>query len=154
MLNIKCRIINSFNDELIERLKELEIENLGKGAAINEWQIPVIIRYGRLLVAENYNGKIIGVCEIIREWKEKSVAFIHSFYIIKEYRRKGIGRKFLSFTLEVVKRENFSSIELTVDPENFAALRLYKDHGFMVSELRKNEYGAENDRLLMTLKLI
>lgn len=154
MFNIKCRIIDSFNNELLELIKGLEIENLGKEAAINQWQIPVIIRYGRLLVAENDDGKIIGVCEVIRDWQEKKKAFIQSFYIIEKYRGKGIGRELLSFTLELLNREDFTGVELTVDPKNLTARKLYKDFGFKVTGIRENEYGTGNDRLLMSLDLI
>jgi ribosomal-protein-alanine N-acetyltransferase len=153
MNQITCRILDSCNDQLLEKIKKLEIDNLGIDAAINEWQIPVIIRYGKFIVAEDSSGEILGVCEIIREWKEEKTAFIHTLYIEKKYRRSGIGKKLLAFTINFLEVDGFSSVELTVDTENLAAVNFYRSFGFTVREKRKNEYGKGNDRLLMELEL-
>ena len=52
-----------------------------------------------------------------------------------------------------MKNDGFREIELTVDPGNEAANRLYKNFGFKRIELRKNEYGRGVDRDLMRLEL-
>ncbi len=153
MNQVTCRILDSFNNQLLEEIKKLEIENLGVDAAINEWQIPVFIRYGKFAVAEDGSGRILGVCEMFREWKEKKTAFIHSFYIVKGFRRRGIGRKLLEFAIGILKEENFTSVELTVDPENAGAMGFYRSFGFTVIEKRKNEYGERRDRLMIALEL-
>ena len=153
MNQVTCRILYNFSNQLLEEIKKLEIENLGVEAAINEWQIPVIIRYGKFLVAEDGSGRILGVCEMLREWREEKTAFIHSFYTARGFRRRGIGRKLLQFAIDILKKESFSSVELTVDPENAAAMDFYKSFGFRVIEKRKNEYGEKKDRLLIALEL-
>ena len=102
---------------------------------------------------ESDNSGIIGVCEIIRSWKKENTVFIHSFYIDKSYRNKGIGKKFLQKVIDVLKKDNIKIIELTVDSGNEAANRLYKRTGFKKAGFRKNEYGRGIDRDLMTLKL-
>jgi ribosomal protein S18 acetylase RimI-like enzyme len=153
MQEIEIKTIKDFNPELIENIKKLEIENLGKDAAINEWQIPIIIRYGKFIVAQlKKNGKIIGACEILREWKEVRIAFIHTFYIDNEYRAQGIGKKLLKDSLDILRDENFEQVELTVDAENKAAVKLYKGYGFKAMETRPDEYGAGINRTLMVLK--
>ena len=153
MLEIEIKTIKDFNPELIENIKKLEIENLGNDAAINEWQIPVIIRYGKFIVAQlKKNGKIIGVCEILREWKETRAVFIHSFYVCVGYRNQGIGKKLLKSTLDILRDENFEQVELTVDAENKAAVNLYKGFGFKAKETRLDEYGVGVNRNLMVLK--
>jgi ribosomal protein S18 acetylase RimI-like enzyme len=154
MQEIEIKTIKDFNLSLIENIKKLEIENLGKDAAINEWQIPVIIRYGKFIVARlKKSGKIIGACEILREWKEDRVAFIHSFYICSRYRAQGIGKKLLKDTLAILRDENFEQVELTVDAENKVAVNLYEGFGFEVRETRTDEYGMGVNRNLMVLKL-
>lgn len=153
MDNINFRILDNFDNGLIETIKKLELENLGEDAAINEWQIPVIIRYGKFMTAENDSGEIIGVCEVLRSWNDAYTAFIHSFYIVKNYRKIGIGRKLLEFAVGFCRAEKFSRIELTVDPENITALNLYKSCGFEIRQLKHNEYGSGIDRYLMALKL-
>lgn len=154
MQEIEIKTIKDFSLSLIENIKKLEIENLGKDAAINEWQIPVIIRYGKFIVVQlKKSGKIIGACEILREWKEARIAFIHSFYVCAGYRTRGIGKKLLKDTLDILRDENFEQVELTVDAENKAAVKLYEDFGFEVGEARPNEYGLGVNRNLMVLKL-
>jgi ribosomal protein S18 acetylase RimI-like enzyme len=153
MQEIEIKTIKDFSLSLIENIKKLEIENLGKDAAINEWQIPVIIRYGKFIVAQlKKSGKIIGACEILREWKETRIAFIHSFYICSGYRAQGIGKKLLKDTLDILRDENFEQVELTVDAENKAAVSLYERFGFEVREARADEYGVGVNRNLMVLK--
>ena len=157
-MNIKCseieiRTIKDFSLSLIENLKKLEIENLGKDAAINEWQIPVIIRYGKFIVAQlKKSGEIIGACEILREWKEARIAFIHSFYVCAGYRTQGIGKELLKAALDILRNENFEQVELTVDAENKAAVNLYEGYGFKAMGIRLDEYGAGINRTLMVLK--
>jgi len=153
MPEIIIKTIKDFDLSLIENIKKLEIENLGKDAAINEWQIPVIIRYGKFIVAQlKKSGKIIGACEIIREWKETRVAFIHSFYVCTGYRAQGIGKKLLKNTLDTLRDENFEQVELTVDAKNKTAVSLYEGFGFEVRETRADEYGEGISRNLMVLK--
>ncbi len=147
--------IRSVDWKLVSKIVELERRNLGRKASINQWVIPVIIRYGKFIIAQKSrnNSDIIGVCELVRSWRSKHAAFIHSFYIDKGYRRKGIGRKLLQKVIDILKNDGFKEIELTVDPDNEAADRLYKNFGFKKVGLRKNEYGRGVDRNLMRLEL-
>ena len=154
--NIFFEVIKNFDCSLIDNIIELEKENLGPEAALNAWQIPVIIRYGKFITAMQGTGKnkkITGVCEAIRDWNDTQKAFVHSFYIIKEQRFKGIGRELLEYTAGIFRDEGFKNIELTVDPGNMPALKLYKGFGFNIVKTEYNEYGRKKDRYLMSLKL-
>lgn len=148
---ISFRVLKSFDVSLIRTLKKLEVDNLGRQAAINQWQLPVIIRYGRFIVAENEYGEIIGVCEMLRQWEQPLDAFIHSFYITEEYRSRGIGKNLLENVIDMLKKEGFKSVQLTVDPDNKPALRLYGRFGFKKKQLEIGEYGEGHDRFLMEL---
>jgi len=151
--NINFRVIRSFNNNFVGIIKKLEKENLGKDAALNQWQIPVIIRYGKFITAENENGEIIGVCEALRCWDDKNSAFIHSFYVIRGYRSMGIGKKLLVFVLGLLRWEKFKAVKLTVDPVNIRAINLYRSLGFEIMETEYNEYGKGADRYLMKKEL-
>jgi ribosomal-protein-alanine N-acetyltransferase len=51
-------------------------------------------------------------------------------------------------------QENITEIELTVDPNNVAAVAIYeKKLGFQIIERRENEYGMGENRLVMKLTL-
>ncbi|MBN1298098.1 MAG: GNAT family N-acetyltransferase [Actinobacteria bacterium] len=151
--NVNFKIIRDFDCGLIGTIQKLEIENLGQDAALNEWQIPVIIRYGRFITAINQNNEIIGVCQAIRCWQNKKTAFIHSFYIVDGFRGIGLGKMFLKYVAELFKSEDFDSIELTAVPENIAAVSLYKGCGFEIVKTEFDEYGRGRNRYLMKLIL-
>ncbi len=148
---ISFKILKSFDANLIKTLEKLEVDNLGREAAINRWQLPVIIRYGRFVVAENEYGEIVGVCEMLRQWEQPQGGFIHSFYIAKEYRYKGIGKNLLEKVIDILKKDGFKSVQLTVDPDNKPALGLYTGFGFKKKQLEIGEYGEGHDRFLLEM---
>lgn len=138
---------------LVETLCRMEVENLGQEAAINQWVLPVVIRYGKLFIAVNNKDNLIGVCEIIRSYAVPSTAFIHSFYIDGKFRNKGIGKILLGEVLGELKSDSFKEVQLTVDPDNRAASRFYRYFGFKKKGTRKDEYGSGMHRDLFSLKL-
>jgi ribosomal-protein-alanine N-acetyltransferase len=153
MKGIFVKHIKDPDPVLIETLCRLEIKNLGQEAAINQWVLPVIIRYGKLFIAVNNNDSLLGVCEIIRSYVAPSTAFIHSFYIDSGFRNEGIGKMLLREVLSELKNDSFEEVELTVDPDNIAASRLYRSFGFKKNGTRKDEYGVGIHRDYLSLKL-
>jgi len=154
MEDIIFQEIKDFDLRLVNRISKLEKRNLGKDASINQWVIPVIIRYGKFIVAKLKNSSdIIGVCEIIKSWGEDNTAFIHSFYVDKKYRNKSIGNELLQNSIGILRRDGFIAVELTVDQRNEIAIHLYEKSGFKKIGYRKNEYGKGVDRSLMRLEL-
>ncbi len=139
---------------LVDTLCRLEVENLGQEAAINQWVLPVIIRYGRIFIAgNNKNGRIIGVCEVIRSYQVPSTAFIHSFYIGREFRNAGVGKLFLGKVLDGLRSGSFKEVQLTVDPDNIPASCFYQSFGFRKADIRRDEYGRGIHRDLLFLRL-
>jgi len=151
---IAIKYIQDFDSELINTLCELEIENFGKQASINQWVIPVLMRYGMVAIAERMPGQeIIGVCQTIRSYSDPSDAFIHSFYIRPEHRGKKIGRLLLECVVNKLRSDELKRVCLTVDPENIPAVALYSSFGFKRSGIRKDEYGKGVDRDFYILDL-
>jgi ribosomal protein S18 acetylase RimI-like enzyme len=148
---ISFRVLKGFDASLINKLKKLEVDNLGQEASINQWQLPVIIRYGKFIVAEDEHGDIIGVCEMLRQWEQPQHAFIHSFYIEEAYRHRGVGKNLLENVIDILKKDGFKSVQLTADPGNKPALNLYCRFGFEKKMLEIGEYGDGHDRFLMEL---
>jgi ribosomal protein S18 acetylase RimI-like enzyme len=154
MEKIATRHINSFDPGLIRELCRLEIENLGEEASVNQWVLPVLIRYGLVTIAEKLPEKqIAGVCQVIRSYGEAGSAFIHSFYVRQHLRRMNIGKTLLSAVLEKVGLDGFNKIHLTVDAENEPAVMLYRSAGFRKTSVLKDEYGEGVHRDLYTLEL-
>lgn len=56
--------------------------------------------------------------------------FLEDFFILKEYRRKGIGQKMLDFCMKFAKRRNCGRVDLTVLDWNANAIKFYKKNNF------------------------
>ena len=154
MNSIFVKQIEDPDPVLVDTLCRMEVENLGQEAAVNQWILPVIIRYGRIYIAgNNKDGRIIGVCEIIRSYQVPSTAFIYSFYTDNKFRNRGIGKLLLGKVLDGLRNDFFKMVQLTVDPDNIAAARLYRSFGFKKADIRKNEYGRGVHRHLLSLRL-
>jgi len=154
MEGIITRQIEDFDPDLIREICRLEIESLGEEASINQWVIPVLIRYGLVTIAEKLpEREIAGVCQAIRSYRNASAAFIHSFYVRPRLRGQRIGRLLLSSVLEKAAGDGFKKIFLTVDPENGPAVSLYRSAGFVKLSFLEDEYGKGVHRDLYVMEL-
>jgi ribosomal protein S18 acetylase RimI-like enzyme len=87
---------------------------------------------GRYYVTE-LDGKIIGSLLTTFEWSDwrnGTVLWIQSVYVLPEYRRKGVYRNMYSHLKEMVlKSDKLKGIRLYADKSNHAACKTYKDLG-------------------------
>jgi ribosomal protein S18 acetylase RimI-like enzyme len=105
-------------------------------------------------IAEKLPEKqIAGVCQVIRSYREKTSAFIHSLYVRPSFRKMNIGRTLLLAVLDRVSSDGFNIIKLTVDAANKPAVSLYRSAGFRKTSVLKDEYGKGVHRDLYTLEL-
>lgn len=145
-------LVNRIEPDLILRLVQLEKEAFGEGG-MNEWHIVPLIRHGRVYVMKN-DMAIIGLIEYMMDWDNHRKVYMVGVSISKESRGLGLGTELLTKSLQLLARENIEEVELTVDPNNARAVEIYESKlGFKVTDYRKNEYGAGEDRLVMTLAL-
>ncbi len=86
-------------------------------------------------------------------WKVLDELEISQIAISKDFRRKGIGWKFLQFLLSFAKENSCSLVNLEVMEFNFPALEFYKKAGFEIVGKRKNYYSNFQSALLLTLDL-
>ena len=125
--------IKSLEELVPELVKYLE-EN--KDLAEDEWKR----RINNALFALS-NDKPVGMIVYIisSKIKTKHVANIFGTYVEKEYRGKGIGNKLMDSVMENIQENvNVSKIELTVNSEQKAAVKLYEKYGFeLVGRLEK-----------------
>jgi ribosomal-protein-alanine N-acetyltransferase len=83
-------------------------------------------------------------------WVVVGEGHIMNISVAPELRRRGIGRRLLSFTIDFMEQGCASVIFLEVRRTNYAAIKLYKDYGFEEVYVRKRYYGDE-DALVMRL---
>lgn len=145
-------LVQTVEPHLVKRLVELETSAFGHGG-MNEWHLVPLIRHGRVFVIRR-KQEIVGLIQYMLDWEHPQKAYMVGVSTDKEWRGQGIGTKLLKESFSRLYQEHIEEIELTVDPDNVAAVTVYeKKLGFEVVELRKNEYGQGENRLVMKLLL-
>ncbi len=90
-----------------------------------------------LICAENDRSGIVGYIWADRGKLSRTA---HSAYIVtgilKAYRRQGIGTEFFRLLDEWARSSGVTRLELTVECENTAAVRLYEKCGFVIEGRR------------------
>ncbi|MET8243035.1 GNAT family N-acetyltransferase [Streptomyces sp. NPDC005202] len=81
-------------------------------------------------------------------------SWIVSLGVTRDQRGRGLGRRLMLEVLRRLRAEKVREVRLTVEPANAAAIMLYRSLGFSSDEgVRKDYFGADEDRLIMTLGL-
>ncbi len=143
-------LITTIETNLIERLVELEQEAFGYGG-MNEWHLVPIIRHGRVFVSRD-NDVIVGAVQYMLDWEKPELAYMVGVSVSGDARGRGIGSELLASSIKSLFEDKITAIELTVEADNIAAVKVYKEKlGFEVTEFRKNEYGLGQDRVVMVL---
>ncbi|MHB1405782.1 MAG: GNAT family N-acetyltransferase [Desulfitobacteriaceae bacterium] len=144
--------IQTFDLALIQRLVQLEIEAFGVGG-LNEWHLIPLIRHGRVYAVRK-NQEVVGLVQYMLDWDNPRKAYMMGVSIAKEVRGQGLGTELIKKSLQELANENIQEVELTVDPANVAAIRVYEEKlGFFAKKLRTDEYGKGENRIVMTLSL-
>lgn len=88
---------------------------------------------GKLCVAETTEGRLAGYALLGYGYSIEyggRDAFIDEIYLAPEYRKKGIGARFLKWVVAEAEKAGISVIHLEVDLENHRAFEVYKAFGF------------------------
>ncbi len=81
------------------------------------------------------NGTLIGMVATYCNDPEKSVAYVTSVSLIKEWMRKGIAAHMMSQCIKYVHAHGMRQIYLEVASDNVPAIRLYEKCGFTASNV-------------------
>ncbi|MFS0765809.1 GNAT family N-acetyltransferase [Peribacillus phoenicis] len=74
----------------------------------------------------------IGQMELrIREYEGTEIGYVDLFYLIPEYRSKGLGKELVRYAENFFRQFNVSEYHLRVSPDNQRAIRLYTNSGMM-----------------------
>ena len=97
----------------------------------------------------NDTSKVIGylISEIILD-----EVHLYKIVVSKNYQNNKVGYKLLKFMIEECKKLNKIRVCLEVDCQNYNAIKLYKQFGFLTVGTR-NKYYGNNDAILMDLGL-
>jgi ribosomal protein S18 acetylase RimI-like enzyme len=88
---------------------------------------------GRYFVAEDADGAPLACLLTIPEWSDwrnRTVLWIHSLYVLPAHRGRGIYKKLYSFLKEMVRRDPaYAGLRLYVDKRNKKAADVYRKLG-------------------------
>lgn len=79
-----------------------------------------------------------------------SRATLMSLLIGKSFQAQGLGRILLEQAIKSAAESSWKTLELSVAPDNAAAIKLYKQAGFSVIETIQDYLGPGEDRLIMS----
>lgn len=149
---MKVELLKNVDLAMLQRLVQLEAEAFGDGG-LNEWHLVPFIRHGRVFVASE-KEEAIGLIQYMRDWENPRKAYLIGVSIAKERRGQGLGTLLMQTSLQALQQENIAEVELTVDPDNKGAIKVYAGKlGFVAKETKIDEYGPGEDRLVMMLSL-
>lgn len=98
------------------------------------------VENSRYLVAK-FNQEIVGFAGIKIMLDE---ADIMNIVVRKDFRNQGIGNILLQNLIDLSKKQQITSISLEVMEENYPAIHLYKNFGFVAVGIRKKYYQDKN----------
>ena len=140
------------NEKNTEAILKIELGAF-KESILNNWSIVPYIRFGCAL-GLFANDSLKGFVIFMRAWDNPEFAYLVEIAIEKESQGKGYGYYLLLQALLYLKKNGFSTVALTVDPDNSRARHMYcNKFGFKFVEYRKNEYGQGRNRLFLSLDL-
>lgn len=108
-----------------------------EGLTGNQWR-----RRSKNTIVALWEGKPVGVIGLVfnDRPKTKHVADIVGFYVSDAYRGQGVGTRLLEEALSAAsKKRGVLKVKLAVNPDQRAALKLYKSAGFRVTGRLKKE---------------
>jgi len=146
---LKVRLVSEPEPKIIAEVAALEARAFGRGG-LNEWHLPVIARYGQLYVLESKTG-VLAAASLIKDWRGGG-SFLIDLVVDHELRGQGCGRLLMERVVDRLKKDGLAFIELTVAKDNISALNLYHQLGFKKKDIRLEEYGPGEDRLVMNLE--
>lgn len=135
----KIRCAKSRDAFALAKLTQDDLSALQYGCprlASAEWwnlRIRQALDGGRIFVAES-SGAVLGMVTLevaLANWFRRHVGVL-GLCVHPEHRRRGIGRKLLSFALDEASELGLARVELSVWSDNLSAIRLYESMGFSI----------------------
>jgi len=95
----------------------------------------------KTLYVVELNGEVMATYRLIpKSDRQRHTVYLGGFTIKDTWRGKGFGSKILSAIKRQCEENRMVRIELTVDVDNMAAIRLYKKAGFETEGTVKKSY--------------
>lgn len=146
-MNIQVRHTGRLGAAALEELAAQE-RAIHQDCGFRTWDLPIFAEHGRNYVLEA-DGEFAGTAQVVRDWNNPETVYLAGFGIIDKWRGQGLGEKFLAEMIRMLEKDGIRGIELTVRPDNAAALKIYGDAGFVTIAEHHGKYGCGEDRLVL-----
>lgn len=85
-----------------------------------------------LLVIED-NKRLVGYLHatIFKNIYNKG-GYVEDIFITKDFRRGGLASKLIDYFIDILKKEGYKKVQLSVNIKNKRAIKMYKKLGFMI----------------------
>ncbi|WP_170971470.1 GNAT family N-acetyltransferase [Peribacillus simplex] len=92
----------------------------------------------------------IGQMELqIREFEGTEIGYVNLFYLIPEYRSKGLGKELVRYAENFFRQFHVSEYYLRVSPDNQRGVRLYTNSSMMKIREENEKYPVWRMRKIL-----
>ena len=128
-------IFSEHSNEILECILELKRGNVKESKKIFNNMKKFIDDNSAIVIANLEKDKINGF--IWGYFINESTIHINYFVILNQFRNKGIGKNLLNNMISTFKKVQF---ELLVFKDNYNAIKLYENFGFLKEEYNNDKY--------------
>lgn len=143
------------------QIREMRIDDLDQVMVIEKenFSVPwtengfftLLIRQDMLFLVAEEEGRILGYAGMILIPDEGEITNVS---VAATARRRGIGRELLRVLFEKAKAAGIRFVYLEVRVSNEAAIRLYKQYGFVKEGIRRNYYEEPTEDAMVMSGLL
>ncbi len=152
-MTISFKVLENPDLNILDNILNIEQTAFGDGA-LNEHMIVPMLRYGKIYAAVDEDGNAVACTYFLRSMDDTDTAYLFSVAVLPQFRGHNVGTALLDYALSHIKQYGIFRVRLSVDPANTNAVSVYREQlGFTVVDSVKDEYGAGEDRLIMSKQL-
>jgi [ribosomal protein S18]-alanine N-acetyltransferase len=152
-MTITFKAVEKPDPQVLARILNIEKQDFGNGA-LSEYVLVPLMRHGRIFIAVDEDDTAIASAYFLRDMYDQELVFLMSVAVLPQFKGYDIGIALLDYAFSDLKEIGMKKLQLTVDPANFNALSIYREKlGLAVVENGPDEYGAGDDRLVMSREL-
>lgn len=100
-------------------------------------------------VVARCEGRVVGYAAMDQGGLE---AHISTLGVLPNFRQRGIGRALLRYLLQWARRHGAETVSLEVRQSNAVAQRLYRQHGFVPTGLRRRYYSDNGEDAVIMVR--
>ena len=144
--------ISEGDQDMLDQIVLLEQQINARGS-LGFFEAHSFIRYGRVYAAVEYD-EVLGCVYFMRDFNNPQRVFLYGVIVRPAESGKRLGESLLLSAIADMKESGIRMVEVTVRPDNFKAMRIYREAlGFNVINAQNTREAAEEDLLILRKSL-